>query len=159
MTVTFLFTDMAGHILFLIDYIRINILFSHLVVSDSLQRHGLQHTRLPSLSPSPGAFSNLCPLSQWCHSTVLSSVIHFSFCIQSFPESGSFPTSQLFTSGGQSIGASALASVLPMNIQGWFFSLELTSLISLQSKGLVKVFSSTTIQKHQILRSYKNVQH
>ena len=113
------------------------------VMSDSLQPHGLQHVSFPCPSPSPGACSNSCPLSQWCHPTILSSVVPFSFCLQSFPASGSFLRSQLFTSGSQSIGASALASVLPMNIQDWF-PLELTGLISLQSKGLSRVFSNTT---------------
>ena len=89
-------------------------------VSDSLRPHGLQHTRLPCPSPTPAAYSNSCPLSQWCHPTISSSVVPFSTCLQSFPASGSFPMSQFFTSGGQSIGVSALASVLPMNIQDWF---------------------------------------
>ena len=117
-------------------------------MSDSLWPHGLQNARLPCPSPTPGIYSNSCPLSQWCHPTTSSSVIPFSSCIQSFPASGSFPMSQFFTSGGKSIGASALASVLPMNIQGWFL-LEFTGLISLQSKGLSRVFSSTTVRKHQ----------
>ena len=115
-------------------------------LSLTLWPHGLQHTRLPCPSPTPRASSNSCPLSWWCHPTISSSVIPF--CLQSFPASGSFPVSQLFTSGGQSIGASASASVLSINIQGWF-PLGLTGLISLQSKGLSRVFSSTTIQKHQ----------
>ena len=89
-------------------------------MSDSLHPHGLKHTRLPRPSPTPGACSDSCPLSQWCHPTISSSVISFSFHLQSFPASGSFPTSQPFVSGGQSIGASASASVLPVNIQGWF---------------------------------------
>ena len=105
------------------------LLFSHSVVSDSLWPHGLQHTRLPCPSPSPRAYSNSCPLSQWCHPTISSSITHFSSFPQSSPASGSFPMSCLFTSGSQSIEASALASVLPMNIQGWFL-LGLTSLIS-----------------------------
>ena len=109
--------------------------------------HGLQHTRLPCPSPSPGVCSNSCPLSKWCHPTVSSSVVPFS-CPQSFPVSESFPMSQLFSSGDQNIGASASGSVLPMNIQGWF-PLGLTGLISLQSKGLSRVFSSTLIRKHQ----------
>ena len=120
--------------------------FSRSVVSDSLWPHGLQHTRLPCPSPVPGTCSNSCPSSQWCHPTISSSVTCFSSCPQSFPASGSFPVSQLFTSGGQSIGASA--SVLPMNIQDWF-PLGLTGLTSLQSRGLSKVFSKTTVQKHQ----------
>ena len=120
--------------------------FSRSVVSNSLWRHGLQHSRLscPSLS------SKVCliswPLSWWCHPAISSSVSPFSSCLQSFLASGSFLMSQLFTSGGRSIGASALASVLPMNIQGWF-SLGLTGLISLLSKGLSRVFSSTTVQE------------
>ena len=121
-------------------------LFSCSVMSDSLGPHGQQHTRLPCSSVSPGVCSNSCALSQWCHPTISSSVAPFSSCPQSFPVSGSFPMSQLFTSGGQRIGASA--SVFPMNIQGWF-PLGLTGLISLQSKGLWRVFSSTIVQKHQ----------
>ena len=98
-----------------------NILFVAIsVMSYSLQPHGLQHTRFPCPSPTPEAYSNSCPLSQWCHPTISSSVIPFSSCPQSFPASGSFPVSQLFTSGGQSIGVSASASVLPMNIWDWF---------------------------------------
>ena len=124
------------------------LLLSHSAVSDSLQLHGLQHPRLPCSSPSPGVCSNSGPSSQRCHPTILSSVIPFSSCLQSFPASGSFPMSWLFASGGQSIGASTSASVLPMNIQGWF-PLGLTGLISLQTKGLSRVFSNTTIQKHQ----------
>ena len=107
-----------------------------------------QHTSFPCPSPSPGVCSNSCPLSQWCHPTISSSVITLSSCLQSFPASWAFPVSQLFASGGQSIGASASASVLPMNFQGWF-PLGLTGLISLQSKRLSKVFSSTTVWKHQ----------
>ena len=122
--------------------------FNHSVISNSLQPHGLQHTRLPCPSPTPGACSNSCPLSRWCHPAISSSVISFSSCLQPFPASGSFPMSQFFTSGGRSIGVSASASVLPMNIQDWL-PLGLTGWISLQSKGLSGVFSSTTIQKHQ----------
>ena len=121
---------------------------SHSVVSDSLRPHGLQHTRPPCSSPTPRACSNSCPLSQWCHLTTSSSVIPFSSCLQSFPASGSFPMSQLFTSGGQTIGVSVSASVLPMNIQDWF-PLGWTGLISLQFQGLSRVFSNTTVQKHQ----------
>jgi len=117
------------------------LLFSHSVVSDSLWPHGLQHARLPCPSPSPGACSNLCPLSWWCHTTILSSVIPFSSCLQSFPASGSFLMNWLFASGGQSIGTSASASVLPMNIQVWF-PLGLTGLVSLLFKGLSRVFPS-----------------
>ena len=113
-----------------------------------LWHYGLWHTRPSCPSPPPRACSNSCPSSQWCHPTVSSSVVPFSSCPQSFPASGSFQMSQLFTSGGQSIGVSASASVLPMNIQNWF-PLGLTSLISLQSKGLSRIFSNTTVQKHQ----------
>ena len=126
------------------------LLFRGSGVSDSLWPHGLQHTRLPCPSLPPGVCSNSCPVSQWCYLTISSSATPFSFCLQSFPALGSFQMSQLFTSGGQSIGASAL--VLPMNIQGWFL-LELTGLISLQSKELSRVFSSTTIWKHQFFGS------
>ena len=124
------------------------LLFSHSVVSDSLLPHGLQHTRLPCPSPSPRACWNLRPLSQWCHPTISFSVVPFSSCLQSFPASGCFLMSRLFSSGGQSIGASTSTSVLLMNFQDWF-PLGLTGLISLQSKGLSNVFSSTTAQKHQ----------
>ena len=111
------------------------LLFSHSVVSNSLWPHGLQHTRIPCPSPFPRACSNSCPLSQWCHPAILFSVVPCSSYLQSFPASGSFLLSQLFVSGGQSIGASASASVLQVNIQDWF-PLGLTGLISLQSKGL-----------------------
>ena len=120
--------------------------FSRSVVSDSLHPHGLQHARLPCPSPTPRACSNSCPSSQWCPPTISSSVIPFSSCLHSFPASGSFPVSQFFASDGQSIGASA--SVLLMNIQGWF-PLGLTGLLFLRSRGLSRVFSSTTVQKHQ----------
>ena len=120
--------------------------FSCSVMSDSLRPHGLQHARLPCLSPTPGAYSNSCPSSQWCHPTISSTVVPFSSCLQSFPASGSFPMGQFFTSGGQSIGVSASVSVLPMNIQDWF-PLGLSGMISLQSKGLSRVFSNTTVQK------------
>ena len=126
----------------------VSVKFSHRVISDSWQPHGLQHARPPCPSPTPGAYSNLCPLSQWCHPTISSSVVPFSSCLQSFPASGSFPMSQLFTSDGQSIGVSASASVLPMNIQDWF-PFGWTGWVSLQSKGLSRVFSNTTVQKHQ----------
>ena len=112
--------------------------------------HGLQHSRLPCPSLSPWVYSNSCPLSRWCYPTNSSSVIPFSFCLQSFPASGSFPMSQFFTTGGQSIGASASASVLPVNIQGWF-PLRWAGLISLLTKGLSRVFSNTTVQKHHFL--------
>ena len=111
-----------------------------------MPEHG-QHARLPCPSPTPGACSNSCPLSWWCYSIISSSVIPFS-CLQSLPASGSFPMSQFFSSGGQSIGASASASVLPTRIQDWF-PLGWTALISLQSKVLSRVFSNTTVQNHQ----------
>ena len=124
------------------------LLFSRSVVSDSLWPHGLQHARLPCPSPSPQVCSDSCPLSRWCHPTISSFVVPFSSCLQSFPASGSFQMSQLFVSGGQSIGVSASTSVLPMNIQDWF-PLGWTGWISLQSKGLSRVFSNTTVQMHQ----------
>ena len=115
-------------------------------MSDSLQPHGLQHARLPCPSPTPRAYWDSGPLSWWCYPTISSSVVPFSSHLQSFPASGSFPASQFFISGGQSIGVSASASILPMNI--WDrFPLGLTGLISLQSKGLSRVFSSTTVSK------------
>ena len=120
--------------------------FSHSVISDSLWPHGLQHARLPCPSPTPGAHSNSCPSSCWCHPGISSSLIPFSSCLQSFPASGSFPVSMFFASGGQSTGVSASASVLPMNIQNWFL-LGLTGWISLQPKGLSRAFSNTTVQK------------
>ena len=121
--------------------------FNHSIVSNSLQPHEPQHTRPPCPSPTPGVHPNPCPSSQWCHPTISSSVIPFSSCPQSFPASGSFPVSQLFASGGQSIGVSASTSVLPMNNQdlsplGW------TDWIPLQSKGHSRVFSNITVQKH-----------
>ena len=118
--------------------------FSHSVVP-TLWPHGLQHARLPCASPTPRVYSNSCPSSRWCHPTISSSVVPFSFHLQSFPASGSFPMSQFFTSGDQSIGVSPSASVLPMNIQDWF-PLGWTGLISLQSKGLSRVFSNSTVQ-------------
>ena len=121
---------------------------SRSVMSDSLQPHRLQHTRLPCPSPTPGAYSNSCPSRQWCYQTISSSVIPFSSCHQSFPASGSFRISQLFASGGQSIGVSASTSVLPMNTQDWS-PLGWTGWISLQSKELSRVFFNTTVQKHQ----------
>ena len=124
-------------------------------MSDCLWPHGLQHTRLPCPSPTPRACSNSCPLSQWCHPIIFHPVVPFSSCLQSFPSSGSFPMSWLFPSGGQSIRASA--SVLPMNIQDCF-PLGLTGLISLQSKGLSRVFSNTTVQKHQFFGAQFSLQ-
>ena len=124
--------------------------FSRSVVSDSVQPHGQQHDRPPCLPPTPWVYASSSPLNQWCHPTISSSVFPFSSHLQSFPESRSFPVSRLFPSGGQSIGVSASGSVLPTNIQGWF-PLGLTGLISLQSKGLSTVFSTTAVQKHQFL--------
>ena len=121
--------------------------FSRSAMSDSLRPHGLQHTRPPCPSQIPDLLK-ICPSSRWCHPTISSSVIPFYSCLQFFSVSGSFPKSQFFTSDGQSIGVSASASVLPMNIQDWF-PLEWTDRISLQSKGYSRVFSNTTVQKHQ----------
>ena len=123
-------------------------MFSCWVMFDSLRPHGLQHTRLPWPSLSPWVCSDICPLSRWCYPTISSSVSPFSSCLQSFPALGSFPMSQFFASGSQSTGSSASASVLPMNIQDWF-PLGLTGLVSLQSEGFSRVFSNTTVQKHQ----------
>ena len=125
-----------------------SIQFSCSVVSDSLWPHGLQHVRLLCPSPTPRACSNSCPSSRWCHPTNSSSIVPFSSCFQSFPASGSFPVNQFFTLGGQNIGVSVSASVLPVNIQDWF-PLGLTGWISLQFKGLSRDFSNTTVQKHQ----------
>ena len=110
--------------------------------------HGLQHARLPCQSPTPGAYSNTCPSSWWCHPTISFSVVPFSSCLQFSPALGSFPMNQFFASGGQSSGVSATASVLPMNIQNRF-PLGWTGWSSFQSKGLLRVFSNTTVQKHQ----------
>ena len=128
-------------------FIEVNLIYS-VQFSRSVVSHGLQHAGPPCPSPTPGVYPDSCPLSRWCHPTISSSVIPFSSCHQSFPAWWSFQMSQFFTSGGQSIGVSASASVLPMNVQdqlplGW------TGLISLQSKGLSRVFSNTTVQKHQ----------
>ena len=127
--------------------------FSHSVMSDSLLPHELQHARPPCPSPTPGLYPNSYPLSQWCHPTISSSVIPFSSCLQSFPASGSFPMSQLFASGGQNIGVSTSTSVLPMNTRDWS-PLGWTGWISLQSKGLSRVFSNTTVQKHQFFGAH-----
>ena len=127
--------------------------FSHSVMSDSLQPHGLQHIRPPCLSPTPRVYTNSCPLSQWCHPTISSSVTLFSSCLQSFPASGPFQMSQFFASGGQSIGVSVSASLPPMNIQNWF-PLGWTGWISLHSKGLSRVFSYTTVPKHQFFGAH-----
>ena len=128
---------------------RDSVPFSQSVVSNSLGPHGC---RLPCLSPNPGVYSNACPLSQWCHPTISFSVVCFSSRLQSFPASRSFPISQFFASGGQSTGASALASVLPFNIQDWF-SLGWIGWIFLQSKGLPRIFYNTTVQKHQFFNT------
>ena len=119
-------------------------------MSDSLWPYGLQHTRPPCPSPKPGVYPNSCPSSWWCHPTISSSVGPFSSCLQSFPASGTFPMSQFFASGGQSFGVSASASVLPMNIKGWF-PLGWAGWISLLSEGLARVFSNSTVQKHHLL--------
>ena len=133
---------------YLTNVICINSVQFSCSMSDSLRSHGLQHPRAPCPSPTPGACSNPCPLSRWYDPTISSSVVPFSSRLQSFSASGSFQMSQFFASGGQSIGVSASASVLPMNIQDWS-PLGWTSWISLQSKGLSRVFSNTTVQKHQ----------
>ena len=122
--------------------------FSHSVLSDSLRPHESQHARPPCPSPTPRVHANSRPSNRWCHPAISSSVVPFSSCPRSLPVSESFPMSQLFTWGGQSTGVSALASFLPKNIQDWF-PLEWTGWISLQFKGLSRVFSNTTVQKHQ----------
>ena len=126
-------------------------------MSDSLWPHGLQHARPPCSSPTPRVYSNSCPVSRGCHPTISSSVVPFSSCFQSFPASGSFQMSQFFTSSGQSTGHSASTSVLPMNTQDWF-PLGWTGWISLQSKGLSRVFSNTTVQKHQFFCTQLSLQ-
>ena len=131
--------------------------FSDSVVYDSLRPHGLQHARLPCPSPTPRAYSNSCPSSQWCHPTISSSVVSFSSSLRSFSASGPFPMSQFFMSGGQSIGVSVSASVLPMNIQDWS-PLEWTGWISSQSKGRSRVFSNTAVQKHQFFSTQLSLQ-
>ena len=128
--------------------------FSRLVVSNSLQPHGLQHARSPCPSPTPGVYPNSCPLSRWCQPTILSSVVPFSSYPQSSPASGSFQMSQLFASGGQSIGVSASTLDLPVNTQNWSL-LGWTGWISLQSKGFSRVFSNTTVQKHQFYHIFR----
>ena len=135
----------------------INVQFSYSVVSDSLRPHEPQHTRPPCPSPTPRVHPNPCPSSQWCHPTISSSVIPFSSCPQSLPASGSFHMSQLFAWGGQRIGVSALASFPPKKSQGWSPS-EWTGWISLQSKGLSRVFSNTTVQKHQFFSAQLSLQ-
>ena len=130
--------------------------FSSSVMSNSLWPHGLEHARLPCPSPTPGAYSKSCPSSWWCHPTISPSVIPFS-CPQSFPASESFPMSQVFTSGGQSIGVSASTSVLPKNTQDWS-PLGWTGWISLQSKGLSRVLSNTIVEKHQVFSAQLSLQ-
>ena len=130
-----------------LNYTVSSVQFSRSVMSNSLWPHGLQPASLPCPSPAPEFYSNSCPLSRWCHPTISSSVVPFSSHLQSFPALGSFPEGQFFASGGQSIKVSASASVLPMNIQDWS-PLGWTGWISLQSKGLSRVFSNTTVQKH-----------
>ena len=138
--------------MFINKYIFVNtyvsVQFSRSVVSDSLRPHEPQHARPPCPSPTPRAYSNSCSSNQWCHPTISFSVIPFSSYLQSFPGSGPFQMSQCFTPGGHIIGVSTSASVLPMIIQDWF-PLAWTGLISLQSKGLSRVFSNTIVQKHQ----------
>ena len=131
--------------------------FSRSVVSDSLRPHEPQHSRPPCPSPSPRVPPNPCPLSRWSHPAISSCVVPFAPCPWSFPASGSFQMSQLFASGGQSIGVSASTSVLPMNTQGWS-PLGWTGWISLQSKGLLRVFSNTTVQKHQFFGAHLSSQ-
>ena len=141
--------ELSNIVNILINHNKIlSVQFSHSVVSDSLRLHWLQHARPLCPSSTPGAYPNSCPLSRWCHPTISSSVDPFSSCPHSLPASGSFPMSQFFAWGGQSIGVSASASLLPMNTQDWS-PLGWTGWISLQSKGLSRVFSNTTVQKHQ----------
>ena len=145
--------SLNSHILFLDSWFSSNTKV-HLssVMCDSLRPHGLQHARPPCPSPTPGASSNSCPLSWWCHPTISSSFFPFSSHLQSFPASGSFPMSQFLTSGGQNTGVSASTSVLPMNTRDWS-PLGWTCWISLLSKGLLRVFSNTTVQKHKFFGS------
>ena len=143
---THFFLKIAQGFMKILSYIILQ--FSHSVVSDSLRPHGLQHTRPPCPSPTLGVHPNPCPSSWWCHPTISSSVVPFSSCPQYVPASGSFQMSQLFVSGGQSIGVWASTTVLPMNTQDWF-PLGWTGWISLQSKGLSRVFSNTTVQMNQ----------
>ena len=144
---TSIFSTQCTHVSVLICMPQFSsVQFSCSVVSDSLWSHGLQHARPPCPSPTPRVYSNSCPSSRWCHPAILSSVIPFSSHLQSFL-AGSFPMSWFFTSGGQSTGVSASTSVLPVNVQDWF-PLGWTGWISLQSKGLSRVFSNTTVQKH-----------
>ena len=140
----------------LLSNITSSVQFSHSVVSHSLRPHEPQHARPPCISPAARVYPNPCLLSRWCHPTISSSIVPFTTCPQSFPASGSFQISQLFTLGGQSIGVSASTSVLPMNTQDWA-PLGWTGWISLQSKGLSRVFSNTTVQKHQFFGTQLSV--
>ena len=142
---------------FTLDFPQVILQLSSLIVSDSLWSHEVQHTRPPCPLPTSGLYPISCPLSRWCHSTISSSVVPFSSCPQSFPASGSFQMSHLFASGGQSIGVSASTSVLPMNTQDWS-PLGWTGRISLQFKGLSRVFSNTTVQKHQLFSAQLSLQ-
>ena len=135
----------------MLDITNYSVQFSCSVMSNSLKCHEPEHARPPCPSPTPRVYPNSCPLSRWCHPAISSSVVPFSSRPQSFPASGSFPMSQLFTSSGQSIGASASPSVLPINIKDWF-PLGWTGWISLLPKGLSRVFSNATVQRHQIHR-------
>ena len=146
-----LYVALSGTVIF-----KISVHSSLTAMSHSLWPHGLLHARHPCPTPTPGACSNSCPLSRWCHPTISSSVIPFSSHLQYFLALGSCPMSQFLTSGGQSIGVSASASILPMNIQDWC-PLGWTSLISLQSKGLSRVFSNTTVQSHQLFGAQLSV--
>ena len=137
--------------------LTLGVQFSRSVGSDSLRPHESQYTRPPCPSPTPGVYSNSCPLRQWCHPTISSFIVPFSSCPQSFPASRSFQMNQLFSSGGQSIEVSASASVLPMKIQDWF-PLGWTDWISWQSKGLSRVFSNTTVQKYQFFSDQISLQ-
>ena len=137
-----------------VSFTQPSVQFSRSIVSDSLWPHELQHASPPCLSPAPGVHANSCPSSRWCHPTISSSVIPFSSCPQSLPASESFPMSQLFSWGGQSIGVSALASFLPKNSQDWY-PLEWIGWMSLQSKGLSRVLSNSTVQKHQFYTTLK----
>ena len=144
-----IYSHLEASILTVTSYVNFNsVQFSCSVMSNFLWPHESQHTRPPCPSSTPGVHSDSHPSSRWCHSVISSSVVPFSYCPQSLPASGSFPMSQLFTWGGQSIGVSSSASVLPKKSQGWSPS-EWTGWISLQSKGLSRVFSNTTVQKHQ----------
>ena len=139
------------------SYFKSSVQFSRSVVSDSMRPHESQHTRPPCPSPTPGVHSNSRPSSWWCHPAISSSVVPFSSCPQSLPASESFPMSQLFAWGGQSIGISASTSVLPMNTQSWY-PVGWTGWISLQSKGHSRVFSNTTFQKHQFFSAQHSSQ-